>query len=127
MQFQLCPDSGTYRSARVESRYEPPITVILSQLGVQFHRPCTKRPPGASCGAVSSSGASWVRSLVSWESNGTGPVRKFHSDQPVQPRQARLPIGSASRPDCTGSGLFVPAESPDSLCHFPDSFLVFRG
>ncbi|PKI42447.1 hypothetical protein CRG98_037162 [Punica granatum] len=47
--------------------------------------------------------------------------------QPIQPRQAGLPVGSASRPDCTGSGLFVPAESPDSLCHFSDSFLVFRG
>ncbi|PKI40909.1 hypothetical protein CRG98_038707 [Punica granatum] len=56
--FQLCPDSGTYRSARVESRNEPPITVIFTQLGVQFHRSCTKKPPGTSCRPVSSSGAS---------------------------------------------------------------------
>ncbi|PKI49412.1 hypothetical protein CRG98_030197 [Punica granatum] len=67
-----------------------------------------------------------AQSLVSWESNATDPARKFHPDQPVQPRQAGLPVGSASRPDCTGSGLFVPAESPVSLCHFSDSFLVFR-
>ncbi|PKI49527.1 hypothetical protein CRG98_030064 [Punica granatum] len=93
---------GTYKSAQVEPRYKAPITVILSQLGVQCHRPCIKRPPGASCGAVSSSDAS-------------------------RPRQAGLPVGSASRPDCTDSGLFVPAESHDSLCHFSDSFLVFRG
>ncbi|PKI58160.1 hypothetical protein CRG98_021448 [Punica granatum] len=137
---------GTYMSAWVESRYEPPITVIFTQLGVQCHRSCTKRPPGTSCRPVSSSGASRVcfvptgksthallpkppqaRSLVSWESNATGPARKFHPDQLVQPRQARLPVGSASRPDCTDSGLFFPAEPPDSLCHFSDSFLVFRG
>ncbi|PKI58374.1 hypothetical protein CRG98_021249 [Punica granatum] len=68
-----------------------------------------------------------ARSLVSWESNATGPAQKFHPDQSVQPRQARLPVGSISRPDCTGSGLFVPAESPDLLCHFSNSFLVFRG
>ncbi|PKI40703.1 hypothetical protein CRG98_038906, partial [Punica granatum] len=48
----------TYRSARAESFYEPPITVLLSQLGVQCHPPSIKRPPGASCGAISSSGAS---------------------------------------------------------------------
>ncbi|PKI60433.1 hypothetical protein CRG98_019174 [Punica granatum] len=34
---------------------------------------------------------------------------------------------TASRPDCTDPGLLLPAESPDSLCHFSDSFLVFRG
>ncbi|PKI65919.1 hypothetical protein CRG98_013690 [Punica granatum] len=135
-----------YRSARVESCYEPPITVIFTQLGVQSHRSCTKRPPGTSCRPVSSSGASRVsfiptgisthallpkppqaRCLISWESNAIGVARKLHPDQPVQPRQAGLPVGSASRPDCTGSGLFVPAESLDSLCHFSDSFLVFRG
>ncbi|PKI54257.1 hypothetical protein CRG98_025351 [Punica granatum] len=33
-----------------------------------------------------------ARSLVSWKSNATGPARKFHPDQPVQPRQARLPV-----------------------------------
>ncbi|PKI66347.1 hypothetical protein CRG98_013249 [Punica granatum] len=143
---RVVSSSGTYRSARVESRYKPPITMIFTQLEVQCHRSCTKGPPGTSCRPVSSSGASRVcfvptgtsthallpkppqaRPLVSWESNETGPVQKFHPDQPVQPRQARLPVGSASRPDCTGSGLFVPAESPDSLCHFSDSFLVFRG
>ncbi|PKI37509.1 hypothetical protein CRG98_042107 [Punica granatum] len=68
-----------------------------------------------------------TQSLVSWESNANGSARKFHPDQPVQPRQARLPVGSISRLDYTGSGLFVPAESPDSLCHFSDSFLVIRG
>ncbi|PKI65877.1 hypothetical protein CRG98_013729, partial [Punica granatum] len=134
--------SETYRSARVESGYEPPITMILSQIGIQCHRPCIKRPLGASCGAVSSSGASRIcfdpagkstrallpkppqtRSLVSWESNVTGPARKYYPYQPVHPRQARLPVGSASRPDCTNSGLFLPAESPDSLCHFSDYFL----
>ncbi|PKI59710.1 hypothetical protein CRG98_019886 [Punica granatum] len=133
--------------------------MILTQLGVQCHRPGIKRPPGASRRVVSSSGASRVssveshyeppvepflhrvpvgkstcallpkspqaRSLVSWQSNATGSARKFLPDQPVQPRQAELPVGSASRPDCTDSGLFVPAESPDSLCHFSDSFLLF--
>ncbi|PKI59455.1 hypothetical protein CRG98_020145 [Punica granatum] len=39
-----------------------------------------------------------MRSLVSWESNATGPARKFHPDQPVQPRQAGLPVGSAADP-----------------------------
>ncbi|PKI50071.1 hypothetical protein CRG98_029540 [Punica granatum] len=134
LHFQLksvlhTPQAGAYRSARVESHYESPITVILSQLGVQYHRPCIKRPPGVSCGAISSSGANRVcfdptgsvfftglffisgkstralrpkppqtRSLVSWESNATGPARKFHLDQPVQLRQARLPVGSVADP-----------------------------
>ncbi|OWM77181.1 hypothetical protein CDL15_Pgr027119 [Punica granatum] len=45
--------AGTYRSARVEPHYEPPITVILSQLGVQCHQPYSKIPPGASGTAIS--------------------------------------------------------------------------
>ncbi|PKI55755.1 hypothetical protein CRG98_023846 [Punica granatum] len=44
---------GTYRSARVESHWKPHITAILTQLGVQCHRPCSKIPPGASGTAIS--------------------------------------------------------------------------
>ncbi|PKI58626.1 hypothetical protein CRG98_020981 [Punica granatum] len=110
---------GAYRLARVESHYEPPITVILSQLGVQCHRPYIKRPPGASCGAVSSSGASRTRSLVSWESNATGPARKFHPDQPVQPRQTGLPVGSTADPTLLIRVCSFQGAEPTSQALFP--------
>ncbi|PKI59459.1 hypothetical protein CRG98_020149 [Punica granatum] len=75
--------AGSYRSVQVEPRYEPPIAVILSLLGIQRNSLCVKNP-----------------------------------DQPIQPQQAGLPIKSASIPDCTDSGLFVPGGKTDFLNPF---------
>ncbi|PKI37273.1 hypothetical protein CRG98_042336 [Punica granatum] len=48
--------AGTYRSAQkiyMSNPHETTAGMILSQLGVQCHQPCIKRPPGASGTAIS--------------------------------------------------------------------------
>ncbi|PKI65589.1 hypothetical protein CRG98_014089 [Punica granatum] len=52
------PRSQVPRNIDISNPHETTSGMILTQLGVQCHRPCIKRPPGASCRVVSSSGAS---------------------------------------------------------------------
>ncbi|PKI62216.1 hypothetical protein CRG98_017398 [Punica granatum] len=65
-----------------------------------------------------------MRSLVSWESNATGPTRKFHPDQPVQSRQAGLPVESVANPTSLIQVCSFQGAEPTSQALFQD-FLDF--
>ncbi|PKI46493.1 hypothetical protein CRG98_033109, partial [Punica granatum] len=91
----------TYRSARVESHYKSHITAILTQLGVQCRQPCSKIPPGAS------------ETAISFQPSQSGPARKGHPDEPVQPRQAGLPVDpTAPIRVCSFQGVEPTSQAP---------------